>query len=337
MDLESYVLDAMEGRTPGKSVLRALSYLYRAGVFFRNLAYDKNWIGSDRVDATVISIGNIVAGGTGKTPLVRLLAEEISKERKVAILSRGYRSEIERSNHVACISPHDSVEKCGDEPFWLASKLPQVPVWVGKNRLLSAFFASASGSKVLILDDGMQYRKLHRDIEIVVMDGEDLFGKGYFLPRGLLRDAPARLKNADLIMINQAKNQERTVQEIAKYTAAPLVFMRMKLDADLKGKRIGLFCAIGKPDKFMEGVRHCGAEIIATFFKRDHDRFTTEELEAFAKRSKADLLVCTEKDQVKLPSDLHLPILALEGELEIVSGKEHWDNIYERRIQNHTS
>jgi tetraacyldisaccharide 4'-kinase len=183
----------------------------------------------------------------------------------------------------------------------------------------------------------MQYRKLHRNIEIVVMDGEDLFGKGYFLPRGFLRDTPARLKKADLIVVNQAKNQERITQELAKYTDAPVVFMRMKIDADLKGKRVGLFCAIGKPDKFMESVRHCGAEIIATFFKRDHDYFSAEELEAFAKRSKADLLVCTEKDQVKLPSDLRLPILALEGELEFVSGKEHWDDLYDRRIQNHTS
>lgn len=342
MNLEAFVLDIMDGKRPGRSFLQGLSLLYRSGVRLRNFAYDQSVLKAIKASAVVVSIGNIVAGGTGKTPLVRRLAAELSSDSKVAILSRGYRSEVEKTGEIVQIEFEEKVERCGDEPFWLASKLPEASVWVGKNRCLSAELAVGAGAKILILDDGMQYRKLVRDVEIVVMDGEDLFGKGYFLPRGLLRDSPMRLKKTDLIVVNGAKNLLEVESEIRKYTASPIVFMQMKLSADLKNRRVGIFCAIGKPEKFMESVRACGAHVVATYFKSDHDSFTPEDLEAFAKRSGADLLICTEKDWVKIPAGFktHLPILALEGELEIVLGQEHWENIKSRilnGIQSHAS
>ncbi len=342
MNVESYVLDIMDGKRPGRPLLEGLSLLYRTGVRLRNMAYDYNLVHAIKARAPVISIGNIVAGGTGKTPLVRLLASQLAEHVKVAILSRGYRSEIEKTGEVVQLAPQEKVERCGDEPFWLASKLPMASIWVGKNRCLSAEFAVEAGAQVIILDDGMQYRRLLRDVEIVVMDGDDLFGRGYYLPRGLLRDSPARLKKADLIVVGGAKNHHAVREEIKKYSTAPILFVQMKLKADLQNRRVGIFCAIGKPEKFMQSVRGCGAQVVATYFKCDHDQFTPEELEAFAKRSGADLLICTEKDQVKIPQDFkaQLPLMPLEGELEITSGQDHWEKMKKKvldGIQSHPS
>lgn len=331
MTLESYVLDVMEGKRKGKPVLHLLSYLYKSGVFLRNFAYDAKVFKAKKVAAPVISVGNIVAGGTGKTPFVKMLADALSQLFKVAILSRGYLSKVERSKETVCIHADTAVEICGDEPFWLARQLPQVSVWVGKNRCELAERSLQKGATVLLLDDGMQYRDLHRDIEIVVMDGEDLFGKGYFLPRGLLRDTPRRLKRADLIVINDAKCHTKVKEKLLSYTQAPLLFVRMKLQTDLKGKKVGVFCAIGKPQRFIHSLKEAGFDITATFFKQDHLPFSYDEIEKFAKESKAEALVCTQKDYVKIPAQatFQLPLIPIAAEFEIVSGKDEWHKLIE--------
>ena len=332
MNFKTVALEVMEGKKSGRSFLRALSYLYQIGVTARHFAYDNKLFKSSKIKIPVVSIGNIVAGGTGKTPLVRFLSEVLLHDLKVAILSRGYRSEVEKLNFVMKISSDGNPQKCGDEPFWLSQVLPKAAVWVGKNRLFSAFLAQEAGAQVIILDDGMQYRKLERDVEIVVMDGQELFGSGYFLPRGMLRDTPHRLKKAQLIVVNQAKDFDHVQKEIARYTQAPIVFVRMRSNVDFKGKKVGVFCAIGRPERFIEAVRHCGSEVVATYLKIDHDPFSIEELNDFAATSGAELLVCTEKDQVKLPQDFQckLPIHAMQGKMEIVGGSDHWKAMIEK-------
>jgi len=331
MRLESYVLDVMDGKRSGRSFLRILSYLYRTGVALRNFGYDTKILPAIAVDIPVISIGNIVAGGTGKTPLVKYLACELSLDFSVAILSRGYRSEVEKTGEIVRVEEGETAKRCGDEPCWLAKEVPTAAVWVGKNRSISATLAIAAGAQVIILDDGMQYRQLRRDVEIVVIDGDDPLGKGFFLPRGLLRDTPLRLKKADLIVVNQAKSHQKVKEQLRKYTDAPVVFVRLRMQTDLKGRRAGIFCAIGRPDRFIQAVRDCGAEVVATYFKPDHDPFNPEEIGAFARRSGADCLVCTEKDHVKIPLEYEcqLPIIPLRGDIEIVSGREEWNTIIE--------
>ena len=344
MPLENYILDIMEGRRKGRSLLRALSYLYRGGVALRNQAFDRDLIGSKSVDIPVVSIGNIVAGGTGKTPLVRLLAEELLKTLNVAIVSRGYRSQVEKTGETLKIDGQTSVSQCGDEPFWLAQKLSKAQVWVGKNRFKSAVLAYQSGADVIILDDGMQHRSLRRDFEVIVVDVEDPFGKGFFLPRGLLRDSPHCLVHADLIVVMDGSSE--TEAQLRKYTYAPIVFAKTHSEMSLQGKKVGVFCAIGRPQRFLKSVKSCGGEVVATYFKPDHDPFTVDELNAFADRSGADLLVCTEKDQVKLPTNFNcsLPVVALPSRLEIHQGREEWDKIltnireyHDRRVSSSTS
>ncbi len=336
MSIEEYVLSVMEGRRWGRSLLFLPSLLYRSAVFLRNLGYDYQLLKTDSVPAVVVSIGNITAGGTGKTPLVGFLAKTLSQTRKVAILSRGYKSQVESTGRPFLVTETTPVEVCGDEPFWLAKEVPSAQVWVGKNRLLSAQSAIEKGAQVILLDDGMQHRSLKRDFEIVTLDGQDPFSGGRFLPFGFLRDAPQSLQRADLVVVQQSplSQNQAIAQKISSFTNAPILFVKTELKlppsiSSFKGKKIGLFCALAKPDKFMQAVRSAGGEIVATYFKPDHEPFLAEDLSAFAKRSGADFLVCTEKDGVKLPKNFTCikPLYPLRAELEIVQGSEAWQKL----------
>lgn len=338
---ESYILDVIEERKSPlfvKNILHFLSLLYKAGVGVRHFAYKSGLLKTVKVPPRVISVGNIVAGGTGKTPLVRLLAEEF-KDKKLAILTRGYRSKIERSGDVALLEGNLTPEDCGDEPYWYAKKLPHVSIWVGKKRVLSAKRAAELGTEVLILDDGMQHLSLHRDFEIVVLDGKDLFGKGHFLPRGLLRDHPKRLKKADLIVLNHIDSSahfEEASHAVKRFTKAPIVGTSMKIHNTLPASaKVGAFCALGKPARFFDALDDLSLKVVDHLMAIDHAFFKEEELASFARRCKAkgaEYLVCTEKDSVKLKSslDVGLPIVALEAHLEIAYGQEHWKELIEK-------
>ncbi|HNA61547.1 MAG TPA: tetraacyldisaccharide 4'-kinase [Rhabdochlamydiaceae bacterium] len=334
--IKQFVLDVINGRRKGKSFLHILSYLYQGGVSFRNFAYDHRILKSKDAGIPVISIGNIVAGGSGKTPVVKFLASELLQNFHVAILSRGYQSKSEKMNFQ--ITVKSKVAECGDEPFWLAKQLPKAQVWVGKDRFISAQKAKKQGAQLIILDDGMQHRQLKRDFEIVVVDGTDPWGRGFFLPRGFLRDAPSRLKIADLVVVTEAL--QGVEEELKKYTKAPMITVRVKPMVSLQGKRVAVFCAIGNPDRFLKTIKEAGGEVVASFFKPDHAFFTARELEQYAGRCKADLLVCTEKDFVKLPSSFKMPIFALPTQLEICQGRDIWDQLLQkvyndRRISSH--
>ncbi len=333
--LELYVLDIIEGRRRSpfiRGLLSLCSFLYSAGVSVRNAFYDLRWSKQVRISVPVVSIGNIVAGGVGKTPLVHLLAKELLPFRRVAILSRGYLAPLEKSNQLA-----HSAAMSGDEPYWLSAALPQAQVWVGRDRAASARLACQHKAELILLDDGMQHRRLARDVELVVLDAEDLFGRGYFLPRGLLRDSPKRLARADLIVVNHIRNAahlEELRGSIASYSAAPLVGIRMQMEGNVPNQKVGVFCGIAKPRRFLSMVAERGAQVVSQLITPDHVAPSAGALEAFALECQAkgaDMLLCTEKDAVKLPAGLQscLPIRAVKAELEIVAGQEHWNKLIE--------
>lgn len=329
------------------SVLKQAGNLYGFAIALRHWAYDHDWLPQKKAAVPVISIGNIVAGGTGKTPLVHLLAGELTTFAKIAILSRGYRSKMEHSKGGQVLSFTRCVD-CGDEPRLLAQKLPETLVFVGKNRHLSAQYATSQGVELIILDDGMQHRRLARDFEVVVIDAQDPFGHGFFLPGGLLRDCPTRLKSADLIVathLNDLSHFEEIKKQIAHYSAAPVVGMQHKAEEEanfLRGKKIGLFCAIGNPDRFHTTVSLLGGSLVESLIAEDHLPFSNKQLEIFSQScldKGAELLVCTEKDWVKLPQDLQsaLPIYAIKVELSMVAGEEYWRQFIDkvrRQLQN---
>lgn len=315
------------------------SKLFQCIVFLRNKAYDFHLLKTHKFPIPVISIGNIAVGGTGKTPLMRRLIEDLGEKSPIAILSRGYKGQLEQSRTGVQIcsghGPFYGPEMAGDEPFWLAEKLPYTHVFVGKNRTSSAEAATRQGAKLIILEDGMQHRTIARETEIVVLDAKDLFGKDAFLPLGKLRDSPQRLKEATLIVVNHCDTEAEynsALNRIRAYSLAPIVGAKMR-HIPSSQKKIGLFCGIGTPERFISAL---GAhEIVATLLLKDHEPIEEQKLKDFAEKCEtcgAQALLCTEKDAVKLPKTLKLslPIIPVEAHLEIAFNKDAWEQLIRR-------
>lgn len=323
--LEQYVLDAIQGKKRGISFLRLMSFFYQRVIAVRHLGYDRGYLSITSVSIPVISIGNITAGGNGKTPLVHYLAQELMKDYKVGILIRGYRS-LKKNKTSFCLNQNSLIKDCGDEALWLYQKLSQVQVWVGPDRVKSALNAEEQKCQIVILDDGFQHRGLKRDFEIIMINGLNPLGNNLFLPGGLLRDSPKRLKYADLILVTDPYCIEEIQKKLSVYTQAPMIFIRMQTHISLKGKKIGVFCALGSPQRFIKLIEGCGGIIMNTFFKPDHASFDIQELSRFAQQSSVDMLVCTEKDAVKLPDYLEcsIPIIIIPAHIQIIQGEEIW-------------
>lgn len=351
--INMFVIDVIKGKRKGafacllKGILHIASWNFRFAVACRNWAYDHNFLGSYYPPVpVVVSIGNIVAGGTGKTPVTLMLAKEFYSHTTIAILSRGYKSAAEKMKHSTILcegaGPLFPASYCGDEPYLLAKNLPKAIVVVGKNRHASANSAVHAGAQILILDDGMQHRQLARDFEVVVLDAKEPFGYGYFLPRGFLREGVTSLARANLLVLNHVSTEEHLSllkEQLASFTKAPIVATKMivahLLDfnnqpmSDIRDKKVGIFCGIAQPDSFRHTVEQQGAQIVAHHFLPDHHVINHETLCHFAEEchSKgAELLICTEKDRVKFtdPLQIKLPIAWLQMELSIVDGEDHW-------------
>lgn len=349
---ENYFLKVINGKRgfiPSllRSLLWVLSWPYRLFVAGRNWFFDQGWVSRYFPPVpVVISIGNIVVGGTGKTPVTLMIASEFYQEFLVAVLSRGYRSPAERLSVpiVLCKGegPLQSASFCGDEPFLIAQNLPKAHVIVGKDRHKASDIAAKAGVEVILLDDGMQHRRLARDYEVVVMDTTDPFAGGHFLPRGLLREGVKSLSRADLIILNHVKDIEsfESIKKlVSKYSLAPIVGTRMEVVLvesfegncieTLKGKKVGIFCGIAHPEYFKATVAGEGAVIVDCAYALDHRVFSREALIAFAKRCRtlgAEMLLCTEKDKVKILDvcDLELPLAYLKMRLNLLEGQEDW-------------
>jgi tetraacyldisaccharide 4'-kinase len=173
----------------------------------------------------------------------------------------------------------------------------------------------------------------------VVIDGSEPFSKGRFLPWGLLRDSPKRLKNASLIVathINDLQSYERICSFISPMTCAPVVGTKIEVlhKENFVPRKVGVFCGIGQPERFLQTVRDLKSEIVDTFILKDHGSLKADQLEKFAKNcldKGAEALLCTEKDFVKLPPHLALclGVIPVAIELKIVAGKEHWEHLIE--------
>lgn len=341
MTFESFVLDYIEERRKNifiRGFFYGVSLLFCLGCRIRHICYDYGLFKSYKVSCPVISVGNIVAGGTGKTPFVKMLVEEIFKKSHcIAIIARGYRSIEEKGKDVYQISkgngPFLPIDRCGDEPYWLAKKT-KASVWVGKDRVACAKLAIEQGSCVVILEDGLQHRRLKRDVEIILLHAADLFGKGYFLPRGYLRDLPERLKQADLIVVTHMEEggaQEEILRQIRAFSEAPVVGFSAcyNLQENIVGRKIGAFCGIARPKFFYKALQNLGGEIAVTLSSEDHVLPSQKMLEDFVKECKqkqVDCLICTEKDEVKLQRDqiLGLPVFVLKMDFECVWNKNLW-------------
>ncbi len=309
---------------PSHLFLSLLSYLFRFCVFFRNVLFQIKILPIYYSKKKVVSIGNIVAGGTGKTSFVALLAKAVGKP--VAILERGYRAKRRQNKPVIC----NSVDQ-GDEAYLLARTLDFAKVIVAKKRKDSAKMAESMKVDYILLDDGMQHRYLHRDIEIVILHSSDLFGKNAFLPRGLLRDSPKRLKAANYIVINGVRSELEflaAAKRIREYSNAKMIGTSYEIQnvKELENKKVAAFCGIGKPDEFYNLLHSIGCRIVLSETLADHAHFDNiDDFILKAHQCGAESIVCTEKDYVKLKNGR--AIIPLRVALKVEYGAEAFEQL----------
>ncbi|MCK9197604.1 MAG: tetraacyldisaccharide 4'-kinase [Syntrophales bacterium] len=296
------------------------SFAYGAIVALRNQLYDRSILKQVKLSCPVISIGNITAGGTGKTPMTVLTANGLKAHGfRPAVLSRGYGGRLTTSGNV--VSDGASIllspEEAGDEPVLIATAAPGIPVVTGPDRCISGKLAIEKfGADVLVLDDALQHRRLFRDVNIVLLDEDRPFGNGRLLPAGPLRESPAALNRADVIVetgISKGENGRKkpdVPDSIPVFRAhyQPLEIIRGNdnkiLPPDLlQGKKLFAFTGIAAPDKFHTTLEELGAKIIKFLAFPDHYFYKQGDVQAIAGDAKtlnAEMLITTEKDGVKL-------------------------------------
>jgi tetraacyldisaccharide 4'-kinase len=275
-------------------VLTPLSWLYRFGIAARKIAYGSGLIPVKRFAVPVIVIGNITVGGTGKTPLTIWLANHLrEKGRRPGIVSRGYGAR--GSTKPQQVRPDSNPALVGDEPVLMARRT-HCPVAVAANRVRAVQgLLEHYDIDVIISDDGLQHLQLHRDLEIVVIDGDRRFGNGRCLPAGPLREPPGRLQSVDLVVANGRPGKGEHLMEYVSGDLCSLCRPGERLEIQsLRGRTVHAVAGIGNPSRFISALRRAGLDVIKHIFP-DHHPFVKADLD-FGD----DLpVVMTEKDAVK--------------------------------------
>ena len=341
------------------AVLYGFSCVFRFIVAIRYWFYDLGVLRRFPLGCQVISIGNVTAGGTGKTPVTEKFARELTAAgRKVAILSRGYRRKEApwwQRTFTQVIDPplvvsdgrHVLLDAAtgGDEPYMLASNLPGVCVIVDRNRVKAGRWAIRRyGCDTLILDDGFQYQRLKHSLEVVLVDKTNPFGNGHMLPRGVLREPASHISRADVIFLTKSDgNTSEVVEKIREFNTkaeiiecrhAPRilkdVWSREELPLDwLKGKTLATLSGIAVPQGFEDSLRKLGARVVWCERYADHHRYDSSEI-IYALNRTADLgaeaLITTEKDAVRFPrlETTPVPCYYLRVDIEVLKGEENF-------------
>ena len=290
-------------------LLEFASIFYGMGSGLKNKLYDKGILTSRKVDAFVISVGNITTGGVGKTPIVSEIAKYfISRGEKTAIVSRGYGGKLSNKN-INVISDGEKIyynaRLAGDEPLWLAENTNGAAVITSKNRYKAAKFAIEKfGVTKIILDDGFQHRKLYRDLDIVLMDSEKGFGNEKLLPAGPLREGTEAFKRIDRLVIVSKNTGHTRAEKLAKIMSKKMNIQTFlcKTEPDYvynikTGEKLAdntevtAICAIGQPEQFYKFLNNYNVKQTISF--DDHHIYTEEEIPQ-------EIVITTEKDAVKM-------------------------------------
>lgn len=310
-----------------KRLLRPLSLLYTFITSLRNYLYDRDIFRNEWLPVPVISVGNLSVGGTGKTPLVKKIAEDAVRSGKTtAIVSRGYKRKskgelvVSRGN-----GPKVSVGDAGDEPYMLSYFIPEAVIIVNSDRVAAAKTAHKTfHADIILMDDGFQHRRLGRKYDIVVVPAEDILSKEKVLPEGRLRESWKGLSRATHIVVPglNTNNADFIKEFVRKYSSGRIIpaekqtvpvlknphkNQSIPLDRLSETPKIYGIAGIGQPEKFQKDLREMRMELIAFRSYADHYSYSREDqyqiLDNFA-ASEADYLVMTAKDFVKWDADL---------------------------------
>ncbi|MCI0342444.1 MAG: tetraacyldisaccharide 4'-kinase [Planctomycetales bacterium] len=309
-----------------------LAATYRAAVAVRNLAYDRGWLESVRLPVPVISVGNLTAGGTGKTPAVEWVVRRLDEiGRRPAVLLRGYG---------APAGGPGGDDAPSEETLLLRENLRGVPVIADPDRGRGGREAIRRGADVCVLDDGFQHRRLARDLDLLTVDALDPFGGGHLLPWGLLREPVRNARRAHAAIVTRADLAEPAIVEVLVETLGTLLEGRPVIRAvhrpfsllrpggappgrpeELRGRRVFLACGIGNPEAFRRTVAGLGADVRGLRAFPDHHPYTGADLSSAALAAihdGAEMLVVTQKDWMKVRSlpPPGLPIVGLRVALE---------------------
>ena len=306
--------------------MNPLSAIYGAAVTTRNALYERGILRARRLEGAVVSVGNLSAGGSGKTPFVLLLGELLkARGVKFDVLSRGYGR---KSRGVLLVDPAGLPDRFGDEPLLIARRL-QAPVVVGEDRYEAGVFAESKfGRQLHLLDDGFQHRGLSRDFDIVLVTPHDVNDR--LLPAGRLREPLAALRRADAVALVSGASPEAFPLE------GKLVWKvrRGILPREVPPRPI-VFCGIARPQNFVLQLRTANIDPVAEAFYRDHYAYgekDVRELLELKQRSEAEGFVTTEKDAVNLGPYLSAlqPLAVVPVRMELADAANAVDTMLRR-------
>ena len=340
-----------------KPILLVTSQIYKAIVLLRLKCYKNGWLKTHQPETPVISVGNLTVGGTGKTPVVDFLVKEIQNQKKYpAILSRGYRRKDGSTQQRVRFCEDSTIDPdiIGDEPFLLALRNPEVPVYVGSSRITAAHSAEIRDHPdVLILDDAYQHLAIRRDLNILLIDAERGLGNGSLLPLGILREPEDQWVRADVIIITKTnmaasdsvmqmlKNELKVNCPVFKFSFEPQRLSRLDGQAQLnvlqlKGKRLLLTSGIAQPAGFGLLLEQQGGNVIRKLEFQDHHDYVFKDVQKILheqEKLQPDYIVTTEKDAVKLRKFPEL--LEKLWILEIgVHPEDSWNNYFTEFLNN---
>lgn len=294
------------------NILKFCSLFYGIGSGFKNFLYDKEILKPKKVDAYVISVGNFTTGGVGKTPIVAEIAKYfVEKGERVAIISRGYGGKLNNKN-VNVISDginlYYKADMAGDEPYWLAVNLNMCAVLTCSNRVKAAQYAIKElGVTKIILDDAFQHRKIYRDLDVVLVDSEKMFGNENLLPAGPLREGIEGFNRLDKLVIVSKNIDHKRAEKLAKIMQKKQNTQTFvaKVEPDYvynivtgehlqKGCDVTAISAIGQPEQFYQFVEK-DYNIVEKRTFDDHHKYQLSDIDDINGN-----ILTTEKDAVKL-------------------------------------
>ncbi|HOX37758.1 MAG TPA: tetraacyldisaccharide 4'-kinase [Candidatus Brocadiia bacterium] len=348
-------MSLIEGRRKGPAAalarggLSALSLPYGAAIAGRNSMYESGILRSEKLPIPVVSVGNLTAGGTGKTPFVELIMRKLQAAgHKPGLLSRGY-------GRVGNVSG----QPINDELLVLRDNLGDFPAYIGPDRAANGRLAVSRGDcDCLVMDDGFQHRRLRRDIDIVMIDATNPLGHGRLLPRGLLREPFESIRRARVVVLNRVDMADPSrvleIEAAVRRTAAGCVLLKAghqvigflrSSDAEcfptvnFSGKRVFAACGIGNPESFFRLLEMLGLEVVGKLAFPDHCAFEPgdiREIEETRKSCSAETVIVTQKDIVKIAAVVKESGSGLAGlekwftlliRTELVSGEAELDGL----------